>query len=228
MILHLESQWPSSDYLVFVSDFPPYDSAMQAESGHRKTVKHYHEPGDLHELTFSCYRRMPLLTNDDWRKRLSRFIENAKREMSFDLVAFVYMPEHVHLLVYPTLPEPDLGRFLARLKQPFSKEIKGILEAANSPLRSRLTVQERPGKTCFRFWQEGPGFDRNIFSPETLQSCIDYIHNNPVKRGLCKRAVDWTWSSARYDLLEPPRQQVPNLPFIDGIPLGAFDKGQPT
>ena len=39
---------------------------------HRKLVKHYHEPGDFHELTFSCYKRTPLLTNDDWRRRLSR------------------------------------------------------------------------------------------------------------------------------------------------------------
>ena len=30
---------------------------------HRKTVRRFHEPGDLHELTFSCYRRMPLLAN---------------------------------------------------------------------------------------------------------------------------------------------------------------------
>lgn len=32
---------------------------------HRKTIKQFHEPGHLHELTFSCYRRLPLLTNDD-------------------------------------------------------------------------------------------------------------------------------------------------------------------
>jgi len=36
-------------------------------NGHRKQVRHFHEPGDHHGLTFSCYRRMPLLTNDEWR-----------------------------------------------------------------------------------------------------------------------------------------------------------------
>jgi hypothetical protein len=25
---------------------------------HRKTVRHFHEVGHLHELTFSCYRRL--------------------------------------------------------------------------------------------------------------------------------------------------------------------------
>jgi len=40
-----------------------------------KRVKHYHEPGDLHELTFSCYRRMPLLTNDAWPAYLAESID---------------------------------------------------------------------------------------------------------------------------------------------------------
>jgi REP-associated tyrosine transposase len=41
----------------------------------RKTIKHYHEPGDFHELTFSCYRRIPLLTNDAWRCHFARGLE---------------------------------------------------------------------------------------------------------------------------------------------------------
>jgi REP-associated tyrosine transposase len=175
---------------------------------------------------------MPLLTNDDWRQRLSRRIQSACDELSFDLVAFVFMPEHIHLLVFPTQPTldlaaPDLGRFLARLKQPFSKEIKQILIENKSPLLESLTIRERPGKYCFRFWQEGPGFDRNLFSPEALQASIDYIHNNPVKRGLCRLAVDWKWSSARYFVLEPSKQQFSDLPLVAGFPLGTFDKGQP-
>ena len=170
---------------------------------------------------------MALLTNDDWRTRLSRCIDTACEEAAFELVAFVYMPEHVHLLVYPTLPEPDIGRFLARLKQPFSKEIKGILLESQDELLKRLTVRERPGKYCFRYWQEGPGFDRNLFSPEALAASLDYFHNNPVKRNLCQQATDWVWSSARYYLFDPPRQQFPELPHIQGFRPGAFDKGQP-
>ena len=63
-------------------------------STHRKRVKHYHQPGELHELTFSCYHRMPLLSNDDWRLRLSRHVDTAGNECSCELVAFVFMPEH--------------------------------------------------------------------------------------------------------------------------------------
>ena len=138
------------------------------------------------------------------------------------LVGFVFMPEHLHLLVFPTTPNPLIGLYLARIKQPFSKQIKAILVSQGSRLLSKLTVQERPGKTCFRFWQEGPGFDRNLFSSEAISSSMEYIHNNPVSRGLCRCAVDWKWSSARYYLDVPPRQQHSTLPMIHGLPEGTI------
>jgi putative transposase len=167
--------------------------------------------------------RLPLLTNDCWRKHLSASIDRANAEESVELVAFVFMPEHVHLLVYPILPEPQIGRYLARIKQPFSKEIKELLIQAKSPLLKTLTVRERRGKTCFRFWQEGPGFDRNIDTARAVLASIDYIHHNPVRRGLCERAVDWRWSSARFYLCDPPRQQDPDLPWIHGLPPGVLE-----
>jgi putative transposase len=193
-------------------------------SPHRKLVKHYHEPGDLHELTFSCYHRLPLLTNDEWRKQLSRCIDDGGERTNIELAAFVYMPEHLHLLVVPSDSQPAIPDYLALIKQPFSKWVKHRLLEAKSSLLDRLTVQERPGKTCFRFWQEGPGYDRNLNTPASIEAAIDYIHQNPVRRGLVKRAIDWKWSSARWYLLESPRQQYSQLPFIHGVPLGAFDR----
>jgi putative transposase len=195
---------------------------MERDGVVRKRIKHYHEPGDLHELTFSCYRQHPLLTNDDWRCRLARSLDHACVEERFELAAFVYMPDHVHLIVTPLEAEPDIDRFLARIKRPVAGEVREILERRPTPLLKKLTVVERPGKTCFRFWQEGPGFDRNLYSREAIQNALDYIHNNPVRRGLCERAVDWPWSSARYYLLEPPRQQFEGLPHVHGLPPGVF------
>jgi len=116
----------------------------------------------------------------------------------FELVAFVYMLEHVHLLVFPLTDEPDIGSYLALVKQPLSRFVKSKLEESNSTLQKKLTIRERPGNFCFRYWQEGPGFDRNLFSLEAIQASIDYIHRNPVERGLCPRATDWKWSGARY------------------------------
>src|SRR3712207_1588057 len=91
---------------------------------HRKLVKHYHEPGDLHELTFSTYQRLPILTNDRWREELARCIDLAGQQLEIKLAAFVFMPEHVHLLVVPTAAESRIPLYLAMIKRPFSTWVK--------------------------------------------------------------------------------------------------------
>jgi len=163
-----------------------------------KTIKHYHEPGDLHELTFSCYRHMKLLTNDAWRGFLARSIDKAGQQFRFNLVAFVFMPEHVHLLVHPLDTVPAIPDYLAAVKRPVSAAVKRDLFQTHSPLLKRLTIRERPGKDTFRFWQEGPGYDRNLQQPASVLASIDYIHMNPVRRMLVSQACLWKWSSARF------------------------------
>ena len=196
---------------------------MGIPEGHRKRVRHFHEARDCHGLTFSCYRRMPLLTNDVWREMLSRTIDRAIEGHRFGLVAFVYMPEHVHLLVYPTCEAAKVDGVLKAIKQPFSNRVKRLLLAAGSRLLDRLTVQERPGKTAFRFWQEGPGYDRNLTTAKTVSAAIDYLHLNPVRRGLVREAAHWRWSSCRFYGSEGTSQDAA-LPQIHPFPAEFWDR----
>jgi len=191
---------------------------MNQRPRHRKLVKHYHDHGDVHELTFSCYQQRPLLIDDQWRRMLAESLDRAVIGHKFQLVGFVFMPEHVHLLVYHLFDSPDIDGLLSAIKRPFSVRIKRLLENSGSSLLSDLTVRERPGKQAFRFWQEGPGYDRNLQSPKAVLASLDYIHANPVVAGLCIRAEDWKWSSARHYLL-PNHQIDPDLPTIHGLPF---------
>jgi putative transposase len=185
---------------------------------HRKTFKRYHRPGDFHELTFSTYRCLPLLEGERRLRSLSRHIDQAGLETGMRLIAFVFMPNHVHLLILPTSQQPNINLYLARIKQPFSKEVKTELIEQNSEFLPTLTVQERPGKTCFRFWQEGPGYDRNLYSMAAIEQAIEYLHMNPVRKGLCIRTIDWKWSSARFYNQDVETTIDPDLPTIHGLP----------
>jgi putative transposase len=175
---------------------------MDSQQSHRKQIRHHHDPGHCHELTFSCYQRRPLLTNDLWRSELCQAIDRATERHNWALSAFVLMPEHVHLLVYPLCPEATIDSLLFAIKRPYSYRIKQQLTLARSPLLDKLTVHQRPGVNTFRYWQEGPGYDRNLMSESAVLAAIDYIHLNPVRRGLCKKIDDWKWSSARWYLSE--------------------------
>jgi putative transposase len=192
---------------------------LTAMVAHRKRIKHYDERGHVRELTFSCYRRLPLLTNDAWRHLLAEHIDRALDRHRYRLVAFVFMPEHVHLIVYPVADAPTISLLLTGIKRPFAVRMKRILLDTGSPLVNKLTVRQRPGVITFRYWQEGPGYDRNLTECKTVLDAIDYVHMNPVRRGLVKRIEDWRWSSAR-KYVDPQSPVDPLLPVIHGLPAG--------
>ncbi len=195
---------------------------MSQSQPHHKQVHHYDDPGHFHELTFSCYHRMPLLTNDLWRAKLSESIDRAMAGQGYRLAAFVYMPEHVHLLVYPWQEAKGIAALLRAIKRPYSYRIKQLLIAEKSHLLKKLTIRQRPGVETFRYWQEGPGYDRNLTHARTVLSAVDYIHANPVRRGLCVSAVRWRWSSAEHYAAERPPDDT-LLPTVHGLPAECFD-----
>ncbi|MDL1936794.1 hypothetical protein FBQ80_14675 [Candidatus Brocadia sp. AMX2] len=53
-------------------------------------------------------------------------------------------------------------------------------------------------KKFFRFWQAGPGYDRNITGRDELLEKIHYMHRNPVRRRLVLSPEEWRWSSASW------------------------------
>ena len=161
----------------------------------RKTVKHYDIFGDAHFLTFSCYHQIPLLSKDRTRLWFVEELNKARTKHQFDLWAWVIMPEHVHLLIRPRLRNCKISKILASIKKPVSYKAIRFLQENNPEFLERLTVRTARG-TQHRFWQAGPGDDHNLYEPKAIHNAIEYIHNNPVRRGLVRFANDWLWSSA--------------------------------
>ncbi|MFO0957626.1 MAG: hypothetical protein U0800_09205 [Isosphaeraceae bacterium] len=131
------------------------------------------------------------------------------------------MPEHVHLLVLPMAADFDVPRYLKAVKQPFAFRVKQALAEQGDPILERHTVWERPGVAGFRFWQEGGGYDRNLWTLKAVRAAIVYIHANPVRRGLCNRPTEWRWSRARIHS-NPENPPEPGLPRVEAIPPHAF------
>ena len=164
---------------------------------HEKRRRRYDEICQARELTFSCYHRYPLLKSDRTREWSIEALESARSLCRFDLWAYVLMPDHVHLLIYPTGADASISQILRKIKEPVARRAIAFLKHQSGRWLSRLTVHEGQ-RVRRRFWQPGGGYDRNIDNSRTLNRVIDYIHANPVRRGLCERAEDWEWSSARW------------------------------
>jgi putative transposase len=169
---------------------------MKSSKG--KCLKRFNEPYHAHELTFSCYKGFPLLLCDLTRGWFINALEIACNKMDYSILAFVIMPEHVHLIVYPNKKEYDISSFLKSIKQSVSRKAAKWLKENDMEWYKKLTINRKDGKEIFRFWQAGGGYDRNIKNHDTLIKMIEYIHNNPVRKGLVEDPAGWKWSSIDY------------------------------
>jgi len=163
---------------------------------HRKLRKAINEPGHAHFLTFSCWNRWPLLSQDRSRQWGIDAIERMRSAQNVAVWAYVIMPEHVYLLILPRQSNYEMRRVMAALKAPVSRSAKTYLEQTeNHHWLQKLTTHHGQRET-FRFWQLGGGYNKNVWSTKAVTQIIDYIHANPVRRGLVQRPTEWRWSSA--------------------------------
>ncbi len=104
-------------------------------------------------------------------------------QYAFDVCAYCFMPDHLHLLVQGTTADARPTPFIAMAKQ-----------------RSGYYFSRGTGA---RLWQEGY-FERAIRSDEDLAAVALYIQGNPLRAGLVSRVADWPHTGGR--LLERSRQ----------------------
>ena len=152
----------------------------------RNPLKRYYGQGHLHFITFSCYRRRPLLGTARARNCFVRILGQVRCKKNFLLLGFVVMPEHVHLL----LSEPIGGspsEVLQVLKQRVSRALR---KRPRKPPASQLSLKFAEHRQVEKhFWQRR-FYDFNIWSSKKLREKLEYMHANPVKRRLVLHPKD--------------------------------------
>jgi len=141
-----------------------------------KGLVRYQKCGDFHFLTFSCFRRLPLLGRPPAYRIFERELETVRQRYGFVVAGYVLMPEHVHLLVGETRIS-SLSVAVQVLKQQTSRKLK-----------APATIQ---------FWQRRY-YDFNVHNELKRVEKLQYMHRNPVRRGLVAKPEDWPWSSFRH------------------------------
>ena len=163
---------------------------------YRKTCKRWDVPFDAHFLTFSCFGRQPFLRSERACRWFLEALEAARRKHPLDLWAYILMPEHVHLVLQPH-PGTKISPILKACKLPVTNRTLLWVRANRPEFLKRMADPRGNGKVSHRFWQRGGGYDRNLRNDRELYEKINYIHRNPVSRGLVERPEDWPWSSYR-------------------------------
>jgi putative transposase len=153
--------------------------------------------GLAHELTFSCFRKLPLLSNDTTRRWLVEALECARQRHAFELWAWVAMLDHVHLLIFLGPQAETVSPILKSIKQSVSRRATRWFRRQDPELLASLRLR-RGARFEHRFWQAGGGYDRDLISKRAVRGSIEYLHATPVRGGLVSDPTQWRWSSARW------------------------------
>ena len=116
------------------------------------------------------------------------------------LLAWVIMPNHVHVLTEP-LPDFSVGGLVQSWKSFTARRINPLLADGSEGPKCRAGArrsqdrQSQDGRSR-AFWHRDY-WDRYVRNERHLLTAIRYIEENPVLAGLVGTAEDWPWGSAR-------------------------------
>jgi len=123
-------------------------------------------------VTFSTYERIYVFNSDELLEIVESTLFEVVKSYEHTLLGYVIMPNHLHLLLGVNNNGNELSKFIFSLKGMIRKRIYGDKA----------------------LWQKR--FDDLVINTEKqFKVKLDYIHNNPVKRGLVEYPAEWKFSS---------------------------------
>src|SRR6202165_1938480 len=106
-----------------------------------KLIRRYGR-GHLHFITFTCYRRLPLLRSVRARNSFLQILGEVRDRYGFSLVGYVVMPEHIHLLISePVQATPST--VIQVLKQRVSRRLRRKKTEAHRTIELDLCERQR-------------------------------------------------------------------------------------
>jgi REP element-mobilizing transposase RayT len=137
----------------------------------------------LHFITYSCYRRLPLLSSAHARDRFLAILEQTRRKYRFVVVGYVVMPEHIHVL----LTEPERGT-----PSTIMQILKQRTAHALLPKRRRKNPRQRElfGESPPRWFWQARFYDFNVWPQEAGgEAALHASQSREARPGRVTRAV---------------------------------------
>lgn len=149
-----------------------------------------------HVLNRAVGRLRIFTTADDYRDFLI-ILEEAREKTDMRVLAFVIMPNHWHLVVYPR-NNKDMGLFMHQLTNVHTRRVHAKTETTGTGPLYQGRYKSFP-----------------IEDDAHLLTVLKYVERNPVRAKLVKKCEEWRWGSAWL------RSQSSELRkrFIDDPPL---------
>jgi REP element-mobilizing transposase RayT len=154
-----------------------------------------YEPTYPHFMTCTVLHWIALFTRKDSVGILFESFRYLQQNDDFKLYAYVILENHLHIVAQSN----DIAKSMAKFKRHTARELIKLLHKENAKtILEQLAFYKKAHKSdrTYQVWQEGLQ-PKLIQTDAMMISKINYIHQNPVKRGYVDEAVHWRYSSAR-------------------------------
>ncbi len=131
-----------------------------------------------YSLTFATFQRVHLFLSREIVDAAIVQILRTADEDTFAVLAYCFMPDHLHLIIEGGNESSDLRHF-----------VKVVKQRVAYAFRTELGIRA--------VWQEGY-FERVLRSDEATDVVVRYVLDNPVRAGLVTRAEEYPFSGAKY------------------------------
>jgi len=163
-------------------------------------------------VTCTILHWIPVFTRPETVTIIIDSLKYLQKDVSLKVYAFVVLENHLHLIVQ----SEDVVKDMARFKSFTARSIIDYLKQQNAKtILEQLSFYKKAHKQGrdFQLWQEGMQ-SKQIQSAEMMKERINYIHNNPVKRGYVDEPKHWRYSSAR---IYEGSQGMLDIEVVDGF-----------
>ena len=148
-----------------------------------------------HFLTCTVLNWMPLFTRPQTSDIILEALRHRQEQDEWKVYGYVILENHLHMIVQAEKLSAELPRFKSFTAR---KLIDHLQEHNAEHLLQQLAFfrKEHKRDRDYQLWEEG-SHPQMIESVEVLRQKLEYIHQNPVKRGYVDEAEHWRYSSAR-------------------------------
>ncbi len=148
-----------------------------------------------HFLTCTIVNWLPVFSQPEFAQIILKSLDFLSRNQRLTLHAYVIMENHLHLIA----SAENISKEIAAFKSFTARSIIDKLKQNKAEyLLTQLKFHKRLHKTNqdYQLWQEG-SHPQTILSEQMLIQKLEYIHNNPVRRGYIDNPAHWRYSSYR-------------------------------
>jgi REP element-mobilizing transposase RayT len=152
-----------------------------------------HHPDRAHFVTCTIVEWLPVFTSLTCCDILVKSLEHCRCNKGLKIYAWVILDTHLHAI----LAAPDLASVLRDFKSFTARQVLKQLEVEGRRwlLNQLHYYREAHKPNDYQVWQEG-SHPQVIVTDQAMEQKLEYVHNNPVKRGWVTAPEHWCYSSA--------------------------------